>query len=97
MDRESIPLHNDKYSRLNDSYQKDTEIIRKGYFDNTLPIPSHVILNHINSWETMQAIPPPKSTRSRRDTGVEETQVENVDQNQQEGPFSDDTNKITET
>jgi hypothetical protein len=53
IERDSIPLHNEKYSRINDEHSKQTEVIRKGFFDNTLPTPSHVILNHINSWDTM--------------------------------------------
>lgn len=67
MERENIPLHNEKYSKINDVYQKNTEIIRKGFFDNTLPTPSHVILNHINSWETMVPISGP-SLPSRKDS-----------------------------
>ena len=67
MEREKIPLHNEKYSKINDVYQKNTEIIRKGFFDNTLPTPSHVILNHINSWETMVPISGP-SVASRKDS-----------------------------
>jgi hypothetical protein len=62
MERDQIPLHNEKYSKINDDYLKDTEIITKGFVDSTLPIPSHVILNHINSWETMQSISTPGST-----------------------------------
>jgi len=53
MERERIPLHNEKYSRINDESSKQTEIVRRGFYDYSLPTPSHVILNHINSWETM--------------------------------------------
>jgi hypothetical protein len=56
IDRENIPLHNEKFSKINDEYHKQTDLIKKGFFDNTLPIPSHVVLNHINSWETMSSL-----------------------------------------
>ena len=53
MERDRIPLHNEKYSRINDEYFKQTEIIKRGFNDYSLPTPSHVVLNHVNSWETM--------------------------------------------
>ena len=56
MDRDTIPLHNEKFSRATEEHLKQTEIIKKGFFDQSLPIPSHVVLNHINSWETMKAM-----------------------------------------
>jgi hypothetical protein len=56
IERDQIPLHNQQFSKINDDYQKQTEIIKKGFFDNTLPTPSHVVLNHINSWETMSSV-----------------------------------------
>jgi hypothetical protein len=68
MERDKIPLHNEKYSKTNDVYQKNTEIIRKGFYDNTLPTPSHVILSHINSWETMVPISGPPSVASTKDS-----------------------------
>ena len=64
MERDNIPLHNEKYSRMNDEYQKRTEVLKHGFFDSTLPTPSHVILNHINSWETMSSIPQGESGAS---------------------------------
>ena len=66
MERDKIPLHNEKYSRINDVYHKNTQIIRNGFFNNTLPTPSHVILNHINSWETMLPIAGPQSAAASR-------------------------------
>jgi hypothetical protein len=30
-----------------------TKVLQNGFFDKTFPIPSHVVINHINSWETM--------------------------------------------
>ena len=68
MERDKIPLHNEKYSKTSDVYQKNTEIIRKGFYDNTLPTPSHVILSHINSWETMVPISGPTSVASTKDS-----------------------------
>jgi hypothetical protein len=38
---------------MNNEHQKQAEVIKKGFFDKTLPAPSHVILNHINSWDVM--------------------------------------------
>ena len=70
IERDSIPLHNEKYSRLNDEYSKQTEIIRKGFIDNSLPAPSHVILNHINSWETMQPIQQEADEKKSPQTGL---------------------------
>jgi len=64
MERDKIPLHNEKYSKINDEYNKQTEIIRKGFFDNTLPTPSHVILNHINCWETMYPLADPTKSNN---------------------------------
>uniref|UniRef100_A0A7S3IY46 Uncharacterized protein n=1 Tax=Strombidium inclinatum TaxID=197538 RepID=A0A7S3IY46_9SPIT len=54
MERDGIPMHNEKYSRATEEYYRQTEVVRKGFFDHSLPIPSHVVLNHINSWETMK-------------------------------------------
>ena len=51
MERDQIPLHNEKYSKMNNEFQKQAEVVKKGFFDKTLPAPSHVILNHINSWD----------------------------------------------
>ena len=74
MERDKIPLHNEKYSKTNDVYQKNTEIIRKGFYDNTLPTPSHVILSHINSWETMVPISGPPSVASTKDSVTSPTE-----------------------
>ena len=53
MDRDKIPLHNEKFSKQVIEFEKNTEVIERGFFDSSLPIPSHVVLNHINSWENM--------------------------------------------
>jgi hypothetical protein len=53
-----IPLHNDKYSRFSEDWKKQTEVISKGFYDNILSAPSHVVINHINSWEVMQPLDP---------------------------------------
>ena len=53
MARDHIPLHNEKFSRMNNEHQKQTEVVQKGFFDKTVPTPSHVVLNHINSWDVM--------------------------------------------
>ena len=53
MERDKIPLHNEKFSRSVADHERQTKVLKKGFFDNSLPTPSHVILNHINSWETM--------------------------------------------
>ena len=80
IERDRVPLHNVKYSKTNDEYSKQTEIIHKGFFDNSLPTPSHVILNHINSWSTMY----PRSEESQREkfsnkrTAAESSHATNV-------------------
>ena len=56
MERDKIPLHNEKFSRAVADQQRQTDVITKGFFDNSLPVPSHVVLNHINSWETMASV-----------------------------------------
>ena len=44
LNRDDIPLHNEKYSKpaLNKK--------ANNFFDNSLDLPSHVILNHVNTW-----------------------------------------------
>jgi hypothetical protein len=66
MERERIPLHNEKYSRISEDHQKQTEVVRNGFFDQTLPTPSHVMLNHINSWETMYPRPDAHFEKSQK-------------------------------
>ena len=83
MERDKIPLHNEKFSRQVADQQRQTDVITKGFFDNSLPVPSHVVLNHINSWETMASLdvsnrsPEEMSTASQRinqesDAGITE-------------------------
>lgn len=53
LNREDIPLHNEKFSKpsilIDSSQRKQTT-----FFDNTLDVPSHVILNHVNTWREQQ-------------------------------------------
>ena len=79
MERDKIPLHNEKYSRMNDTFQQQTEVIRKGFFDTSLPVPSHVILNHINSWETMTPLSSESTTTQNKSRLVQIEGVQNMD------------------
>jgi hypothetical protein len=56
IERDQIPLHNDKFSRTIEDQQNLTKVLQKGFFDKTVPIPSHVVISHINSWEIMVAL-----------------------------------------
>lgn len=70
MEREFIPLHNEKWSKTNEDIKRQTEVITKGFFDKKLPTPSHVILNHINSWETYypQQLPKPREEDHKQES-----------------------------
>uniref|UniRef100_A0A7S3CHP3 Association with the SNF1 complex (ASC) domain-containing protein n=1 Tax=Strombidium rassoulzadegani TaxID=1082188 RepID=A0A7S3CHP3_9SPIT len=73
IERDQIPLHNDKFSRASEDYtrfsshsakaqQNPYDVVSKDFFDISLPAPSHVVLNHINSWETMGQLKNPPIT-----------------------------------
>lgn len=50
LNREDMPLHNERYSKpsiMLESQQRNATT----FFDNTLDIPSHVVLNHVNTWK----------------------------------------------